>query len=516
MRMNIGQATGKGRIFVLGDTGTGTTALHDFFASNHVPSKHFVMDEAGQTDPIHADDEGNRQRFFDYLGTAEVAAFSDYPIRYFFRELYERQPDASFILTTRSSTEVWRRTMGTLLEKSGITADIDELCLSYERLNQEIEVLYSKDRKFLKVIIDDGDDGIDDGDDGRCIADFLGWKDYLPLETDVSTGSVEKRIWSKSCRMYAGEGLPALTAMQSPTHGAKAVISETGWCYLVGDTNRFLDQQFGIDRWDENQREKARAVLARRIGALDELAIGYKKFIVPEKSIVYPEYLPRALANLSTVATRPATELEAFFPEHVFYLGDSLRDAKSYGHLYFRGDTHTNWMGAWVVYRHIVDTISPNLPLARPALSYHEFVPSVASYDGDLTSLLPDDVMQAWRSRWGYTCSDGFFETTTRLSLRSPEARQVTVPAWLTQRFPKRAPLLYQRRDGQGPRAVIFRDSTVDFLCDYLAEHFSRSLFIWKDGQVFGDIVKEERPDIVLHVMAERFISLYPEFVPLA
>lgn len=510
MVQEINKVTGQGRIFVLGDSRTGTTTLHNFFARNHIPSKHYFMTEAGQTDPIHVDHVGNRLRFFEYLEAADVAAFSDYPTRYFFRELHEGQPDASFILTVRSSTQAWRGSLEAYLGKFGIKADFDALCSGYEMLNQEIEALYSKDRRFLKITIDDGEDN------SRRIADFLGWKTYLPLTRDNASGDIDNRIWSKRHTMYGGEGLEALKAIQWQYHDAKAIISEFGWSYLINDTNWFLEHQFGARGWGKEQREKARSVLAQRVEMLDALGVRYLKFIVPEKSVIYPEYLPKGLAGLSTAATRPATELEASFPDHVFYLGDSVRDAKSYGQLYFRGDTQTNWMGAWVVYRQIVDAISLVSPLARQAISYNELVPSIASHDGDLATQLPDTVVQEWRRRWAFTGAAGFFEDATKLSLRVPEAKQVNVPADLMRRFPKRHPLLYERTDGQGARAVIFRDSTADFLCDYLAEHFSRALFIWKDGQVFEDIVKEERPDIVLHIMAERFVSQYPEFTPLA
>lgn len=510
MPQEINKATGRGRIFVLGDSRTGTTALHNFFARNHVLSKHYFMADAEQTDPIHVDDVGNRQRFLEFLQVTDVEAFSDYPTRYFFRELHEYQPEASFILTLRSSTEVWRTSMESFLGKFGIKADFDALCEGYERINQEIEALYSKDRKFLKITIDDS------VDNSRSIADFLGWRTYLPITKDNASSEIDNRIWSKRYTMYGGDGHAALAAIQSQHSDAKAIISESGWCYLVNDTNHFLEHQFGAREWGPLERDAAHSVLSQRIEVLGSLGASYLKFIVPEKSIVYPEYLPKAIAGLSTVADRPATDLQGAFPNSVFYLGEGVRDAKSYGQLYFRGDTHTNWLGAWVVYRQIVDATCLTMPLARQPISYADLVPAIASFDGDLSTQLPDTVYEEWARRWAFTRATGAFENAVKLSLRAAEAKQLDVPEELTKRFPKRLPLLYERADGRGPKAVIFRDSTADFLCDYLAEHFSRALFIWKDGQVLEDIVREERPDIVLHIMAERFVSQYPAFSPLA
>lgn len=506
---DIDTATGRGRIFVLGDSRTGTTALHNLFARNAIKSKHYFMEEARQTDPIHVDYAGNRDRFFEYLATTDVVAFSDYPTRFFFRELHERQPEANFILTARSSTEIWRRSMDSYFGKFGIKLDIEELVLSYEEINKEIEDLYSEDRNFLKITIDEGDDN------NQKIANFIGWKTYFPLTKDNAAADIDNRIWSKRFTLYGGEGASALAAIRSQYTDSKAIISEAGWCYLINDSNEFLEYQFGLRSWGVEQRDKAISVLQRRTAALSSLNVRYLKFIVPEKSVVYPEFLPKALLGFSTVDVRPASELESAFPNQIFYLGDAVRDAKSYGQLYFRGDTHTNWMGAWVVYRHIVDALSANIALGREAISYSELLPSIAAVDGDLSTQLPDALRREWMSRWDFTSANGHFENAIELSVRDRSARQVDVPAEFLERCFERRPLLYERADGQGPRAVIFTDATADILCDYLAEHFSRALFIWQDGQVFEDLIRDERPDVVVHIMAERLVSRYPEFSPL-
>lgn len=63
-------------------------------------------------------------------------------------------------------------------------------------------------------------------------------------------------------------------------------------------------------------------------------------------------------------------------------------------------------------------------------------------------------------------------------------------------------------------RAVIIRDSTAQYMIDFLAEHFSRAVFYWHQGAVFEDVIAAERPDIVLHLCSERFILSYPNVEP--
>jgi hypothetical protein len=49
-------------------------------------------------------------------------------------------------------------------------------------------------------------------------------------------------------------------------------------------------------------------------------------------------------------------------------------------------------------------------------------------------------------------------------------------------------------------------------MIEFLAHHFSESLFYWHGGHVYQDILDLEKPDIVLHIMAERFLGMYNKF----
>ncbi len=55
----------------------------------------------------------------------------------------------------------------------------------------------------------------------------------------------------------------------------------------------------------------------------------------------------------------------------------------------------------------------------------------------------------------------------------------------------------------------MFHDSFGLYLKPLLAEHFSRSLFVWT-GLFIPDIVEHERPDIVVQEFMEMFIVNMP------
>ena len=217
---------------------------------------------------------------------------------------------------------------------------------------------------------------------------------------------------------------------------------------------------------------------------------------------------------------RPAQALRDANPGHVFYLDDYMRDARSYGQLYFRGDTHTNWMGAWLAYRFVHRKLEHQRLLARsPAYALSDMVPAVASYDGDLWSQINGETKDEYR-RWNFLAATSGFELAIQLVLPQNKCKAgiVEVPADYQRWFSGRESFVYEREDGQGPRAVIFRDSTLDFCHNLLAQHFSRSVFIWHQGQVYDEVIQREKPDIVLHIMAERFVTSYPKspvFAPL-
>jgi hypothetical protein len=52
----------------------------------------------------------------------------------------------------------------------------------------------------------------------------------------------------------------------------------------------------------------------------------------------------------------------------------------------------------------------------------------------------------------------------------------------------------------------------MDFVHELLAQHFSRIVFVWREGAVFEEIIRFEQPNVVVHMMAERFVSRYPSF----
>jgi hypothetical protein len=125
------------------------------------------------------------------------------------------------------------------------------------------------------------------------------------------------------------------------------------------------------------------------------------------------------------------------------------------------------------------------------------------------------DVKNLFSGAWKALNLGEKLEYTVALKVpdESRTSQAVEVETYITDKIDGRETFRFVNEDQSLPKAIIFRDSTSDFMVDLLAEHFSSSLFIWHQGLVYEDIIEREKPDIVLHIIAERFLPQY-ETVP--
>jgi hypothetical protein len=98
----------------------------------------------------------------------------------------------------------------------------------------------------------------------------------------------------------------------------------------------------------------------------------------------------------------------------------------------------------------------------------------------------------------------------------------------LVPRQPRRAHIVEQDRaelgwdqgrivlavdDATLPRVVVLRDSFASAMVPLLAEHFRRSVFLWR-YDFAADIIEQERPDVVIWLMTSRRLQWYVPFNP--
>lgn len=506
------------KVFILGDSRTGTTTLHKFLKLAGYSSIHYFFKESGVSEPSHVDFDANWIKLKAFIESGEYEVFSDYPLRSFYRELFESYPDAHFILSVRKDVSTWRNSMLGFFSKFNINIDIESLTKVYIRINEDIRrIAASQGAKFCEICIDD-----DPMHNGTVLSNFLELSEIMSLGWENSTLAYDNSLWSTRVTLFNTTASDFLGYVKRITTPSKAMLSEYGWVFLINDSSDFLDYCYGDKRWNDFQRDKAISTLNERRVELAKKNALYFKFIVPEKSIVYSQYLPKIFAKHEISDDRPSVNLAKACESFVSYPADVLKDARSYGTLYFRGDSHANWLGAFFLYQHVIEKL--NAALNEKGLKsvapfvLADFDASMVSYAGDVFTQLDKEMAGFFQGAWKpldlSTAETPIIEHLVRylLSAKRRKAVRRDVEDDYLALLGERETFKFSHPNKKLPRAVIFRDSTADYLVDILAEHFSESIFIWHKGKVYSDVIEREKPDVVLHLMAERFVVQYENF----
>lgn len=499
----------KNRVFVLGDSRTGTSTLGAFLKALGYNSIHYFVKEANQISPDHLNHEKNWENLKFFIDNAPYEAFSDYPTRLFYEELDSNYPDAKFILTTRKDVKSWKNSMDKYFSKFNMNLNLDLLEKAYLGINDKIRAHFQKrEDKLLEICIDD--DSTLNSDKIKIFLSIqsmveMGWENKS-ADVDIEKPSSRKLLYTLS----KGDPISYLQSLHGDND--KGMLSEYGWIYLINDTNHFIDYYYGHKTWSKEDILVTKSKFEERKLFLDSKNSKYVKFIVPEKLSVYPEYLPKILADMQSADTRPATLIAQEF-DYVHYLGDYLKDLKSYGSLYFRGDSHTNWLGAYYVYLYMVEKLNFMHIKTCKVIQLDELVARIAKYRGDLYTQIDDRMINDLHSVWGnFNLKEGLsYDIELKLPTELKKSYIVEPEEIHLQYAINREVFVYENDDKTLPRCVVFRDSTADNILDLLAQHFSRVVFIWHGGNIYEDIIDYEQPDVVIQMMAERFISDYPD-----
>ncbi len=285
--------------------------------------------------------------------------------------------------------------------------------------------------------------------------------------------------------------------MQLMVHGLhvpqinNVIIGQAGWLYYAGN-GEMADYQ--------RTRQFSAAQLARivhtqqqRCDWLRQRGIAYVVFIPPNKSSVYPEHmlpsLPRAagasrlqqvVTALRTRTTVPVVDVEMLF--------STARYARL---LYLMTDSHWNDYGALlaqqVLLREVARAVSNVAPIETSACTITE-EPRMGS---DLAFML--GLQDTYHDTNVLVCPlTGFMATNVAL----PYALPKDYLAYATEHPNK-----------QLPRAVIFRDSFGNRSNPFLAECFSRSVFLWT-YDFDAAVIEREQPAVVIYQLVERVMDV--------
>jgi alginate O-acetyltransferase complex protein AlgJ len=258
--------------------------------------------------------------------------------------------------------------------------------------------------------------------------------------------------------------------------------------FLQQDTNDVLGQHLGHRKLARADRERWTSVLLRRRRLTEELDATWLCVIAPDKEAVYADRLP---AEIRPARRRPVHQVlraarRARAP--VTYLLDELRAGRAVRDVYPRTDTHWDRYGAYVGYRFISEQ------LASRGLSF---------------PVVTDD-----RIRWTTDTVQGSLGSKCEPPQQGPVTRAELSEHASRLAFDNRVHvhgriLIFETREPDGLSCVAFGESMANNLLLYLKESFRRLVFV-HTSMLLDDVLRAERPDVVLSIPLERFLIEVP------
>lgn len=225
--------------------------------------------------------------------------------------------------------------------------------------------------------------------------------------------------------------------------------------------------------------------------------IAYLFVLAPDKHQVYPEQMPDAIRDARhSRITQLVEHLGSHSSVPVLDLRQALQEAKASERVYHLTDTHWNDAGAYVAYREILSSLSAASPALRPRPRTFFSTRHVTRPGLDLARMM-------WLTQ---------ALEETDVVLEGPRRARIVEP-----RHPNPhgidARLVTEVPDPGAPRAVVFRDSFGTALAPFLAEHFSRAVFLWQYN-VDPRVIAAERPHVVIHEVVGRRIGTLTPYNP--
>lgn len=280
----------------------------------------------------------------------------------------------------------------------------------------------------------------------------------------------------------------ALTVGLHVSPVAKVLLGRDDWLYFRGEDTHAIERDFRGTFWYPPQQPAQIAhELERRRLFLAARGIPYFVLIVPDKSTMYPEHLPRWIVRApKTRLDRLYDALGAYPDLAVIDPRGALRERKRTTQVYYRTDSHWNYEGAIVAYDLLVQRIQqavpsvPHVPAERPPYEPGD------KYVGDLAQLLglPDRFVEDDLFPLGKILADG--------SRRC--ARHIEDPIEPVVEGCARPDLL---------RAVVYRDSMLDAMMPPLSENFQRVVY-FAGHRMRADDIAREHPHLVIEEFVER------------
>lgn len=262
------------------------------------------------------------------------------------------------------------------------------------------------------------------------------------------------------------------------------------WLFLREESGRpVIDQSLGIFQYSPGALKAWSLLLQQRQFWTNAQGMDYLLVIVPNKSTIYPENLPKQYPQ--PAAYRSLDQLQASLPNlPVIDLTDSIRLHKTRGPLYYRKDTHWNDRGAYFAYQALMRALPPPYRSVPLRLTDRKIKRDTLQ-QGDLARMILD-VRQG-------------MEPVRQYEPRQPTAQFVPERSQIVA--PNTRPIFYTQSDTTLPKVFFDHDSFFKDLAPFFAEHFSETTTLWSWQGFHTELIHQAKPDLVVDEFVERSLT---------
>ncbi len=272
------------------------------------------------------------------------------------------------------------------------------------------------------------------------------------------------------------------------------VIGKRGWLFM-GNINPYfneIDYYRNLTPFTFKELRRWQILLEERRDWLRRRGIHYLFTVAPNKSTIYPEYMPGSIRKIHPQSRldQLIAHMNRYSTLRVLDLRPALWEAKRVRPAYYLTDSHWNDWGGYVAYAEVMKRLRRHFASARPRPLPEFQIQRSECPSGDLALML--------------SLPDVFRDEQWQLVAKSPlQARVVSSSGPEARRnFP--AHTVHACAAADLPPALMVHDSFAHFMKPFLSEDFSRITYVmnWQLN-FYDEIIEAEGIGIVIDEMVE-------------
>jgi alginate O-acetyltransferase complex protein AlgJ len=307
------------------------------------------------------------------------------------------------------------------------------------------------------------------------------------LAESVASLRARAMSWSALDRKTRGDEEGRVPAARG-RHALRNLVIEGRDGFLFHRDHEAIEQVTGALTYSPRELAQWVSTVETRKAWCDAHGIVSRFLIAPEKHVVYEDKLPNGIV---VSEERPAAKLLAaatsYLSDHILYPLETLQAARRRHETHYVTDTHWNNFGAFVAYEELVASLARDIELVR--LEESDLAWTSQRYVGDL----------------GVRFDPERFETIESLGRKRAARSKLALQ---NAKYERGNVQVFRNERADLPRCVLFRDSFASYLLPFMLDSFSRLVAV-SALSIPYDLLREERPDVVIVEIAERFLGTH-------